>query len=165
MVKNLVESIIKPKIERLKSANKKCKFDDNELIVSKKQILDQSTFELCKYSYYLDYLKDYYSDVEKILGIDKTQNNKEVANQMTYDPKIIETMINNTNATIDNEKQHSFKIYPIAFTAYSEYQSNFPIHIALELLKDNLIVFREKLYKTLSPISEVVYKYINAMSK
>jgi len=165
MVKNLVESIIEPKIERLKSANKKCKFDDNELIVSKKQILDQSTFELCKYSYYLDYLKDYYSDVEKILGIDKTQNNKEVANQMTYDPKIIEAMINNTNAAIDNEKQHSFKIYPIVFTAYSEYQSNFPIHIALELLKDNLIIFREKLYKTLSPISEVVYKYINAMNE
>jgi len=165
IVKNLVESLIKPKIERLKAANKKCKFDENELIVSKKQILDQSTFELCKYSYYLDYLKSYYSDIEKILGIDKIEKKEDITENVSYDPKVIEAMINNTDAAIDAEKEHSFKIYPTAFTAYSEYQSNFPIHIALELLKDNLIVFREKLYKTLSPISEVVYKYINAMNE
>jgi hypothetical protein len=74
-------------------------------------------------------------------------------------------MINNNNASINAEKEHAFKIYRLAFTAYSEYQGNFPIHIALELLKDNLIIFREKLYKALSPISQVIYKYINAMSK
>jgi hypothetical protein len=27
------------------------------------------------------------------------------------------------------------------------------------------MIFRDKLYKALSPISQVVYKYINAMSK
>jgi hypothetical protein len=67
MVKSLVESVLKPKIERLKSTHKQCKFDNDELIISKKQILDQSTFELCKYSYYLDYLNEYYTDINKIL--------------------------------------------------------------------------------------------------
>jgi len=163
-VKNLVKSKLKPKIRRLKATHKQCKFDD-KLTISKKQILDQSTFELCKYSYYLDYLNDYYIDIEKILWIDKVKNNKKITNQLSYDPKYIESIINNNNAKINEEKEHSFKIYEIAFTAYSEYQSNFPIHIALELLKDNLIIFREKLYKTLSPISQVIYKFINAMSK
>jgi hypothetical protein len=66
MLKSLLDTKLKPKLERLKTKNKQCKFESENLAISKKQILDQSTFELCKYSYYLDYLNSYYSDIENI---------------------------------------------------------------------------------------------------
>jgi hypothetical protein len=161
MLRSLLETKLKPNLERLKTRNKQCKFETNNLSISKKQILDQSTFELCKYSYYLDYLSFYYKDITNIFDLKQNTN----LNNIKYDPSIIENLINNIQIQIADEKEHTYKIYPLAFTAYSEYQSNYPIHITLELLKDNLILFRENLYKALSPISQAIYKFINAMSK
>ncbi len=163
-LKTIIEKKFKPIKNRLKNQFKNCNLKNN-LKISKKQILDQSTFELCKYSFYLDYLYDYYDNTEHILGIDNKENLNKTLNNLEYNPELISSIQKNIKQQIVNEKKHSYEIFPIAFTAYSEYQSYYPIHLALELLKDNLILYREKLYKALSPINQVVYKIINAMSK
>jgi hypothetical protein len=122
----------------------------------KKIVLDQSTLELCNYRYYLYYLynrskdnledsfpkwKEYISFKETWKEILKKQNE------------------------IQNEIKHSFKMYPLAFDSYIQYDSFLKLHIVLELLKEDYRVFRDKLYLTLHPINQVVYKIINAQSK
>jgi len=170
-LKILIKNKIKPKIKRLKQINSQCKLTDKNISISKKNILDQSTFELCKYSFYLDYLKSYYSNINNILWlsdkkIDKMWNKAKLAYEnMSYNTNFITWLKSKIQNNIEDEYNHSYKIYKLAFTAYSEYQNNYPIHLILWLLKDNLIIYRENLYKAISPINQVVYKIIHAMSK
>ncbi len=156
IMKNLVKNKLKPKIEKLKRINKDCKFNNNNIQISKKQILDQSTFELCKYEYYLDYLNNYYSNISNLTESD---------NKSTYNSNELAKLESWYKNAINTEKQHSYEVYPMVFNAYSQYQNYFPIHIALEFLKDNLKEYRDLLYKAINPINQVVYKIINAMSK
>ncbi len=167
-LKILIKNKIKPKIKRLKQINSQCKLPENNISISKKNILDQSTFELCKYSFYLDYLDSYYSKIDNILWIDETKlkwKTKKAYENISYNPDVIAGLKSQIQNNISSEKNHSYQIYKLAFTAYSEYQNNYPIHLALWLLKDNLIIYRENLYKAISPINQVVYKIIHAMSK
>jgi len=166
LLKTLAEKKYKNKQDKLLKQFKNCNLKKNDLKITKKRILDQSTFELCKYSYYLDYLYNYYDNIENVLGINnKNPKIKNEINKIEYDPNLISSLQNIEKNEIKNEKTHSFLVFSIAFRAYSEYQNYYPIHLSLELLKDNLILYREKLYKTLNPISQLVYKIINAMSK
>jgi hypothetical protein len=66
--------------------------------------------------------------------------------------------------SINEEIEQSYKTFPIAFNAYSEFENNFPMHFLLEILKEDFAIFRDKLYKTLGPINQVVYKIHEAMS-
>jgi len=52
----------------------------------------------------------------------------------------------------------------MAFNTYIDYENNYPIHILLELIKEDFIVLRRKLHEAISPINQVVYKISNAMS-
>jgi hypothetical protein len=65
---------------------------------------------------------------------------------------------------IDVELNHTFKVYPLAFNVFSEYENNYPVHVLLEMLREDFVVFRDKLNRTISPINQVVYKISNAMS-
>jgi hypothetical protein len=121
----------------------------------KKIVLDQSTLELCNYRYYLWYL---YSkskwDLTNVLWGEKVLS-----------ASSIEKVKNEQQNEILNEIKHSFKMYPLAFDTYIQYDSFLQLHIILELLKEDYRVFRDKLYLTLRPINQVVYKIINAQSK
>ena len=130
---------------------------------SKKQILDQSTLEMCKYVYYLDFLKDYYNDIKNIAWI----TDEDIENLKKEKVNVIDMSIKRKKVLshIDEEIEHTYNIYSIAFNAYSEYESFLPIHIGLEIVKEDFIVYRQKLYQTINPINQVVYKIINAMSK
>ncbi len=66
---------------------------------------------------------------------------------------------------IDQEIAHTYKIFPIAFDMYNQYENNITIHLLLELIKQDYVVYRQKLHKTLNPINQVVYKIANAMKK
>lgn len=64
---------------------------------------------------------------------------------------------------IQDEIERVYKIFPIAFQAYSEFENNFTIHVLLELLKDDFYTYRKNLHKVINPINQVVYKISNAM--
>jgi len=147
-------------IKKIKDNN--CKIDskvDTKETLSKHQILDQSTYELCNYIFYLDYLETWYYNDIKVLGWFDEWNTKDQV-------EILE-IINKSNIkqSIENEKQHSYEMYNMAFNAFSQYDSFLAIHIMLEIIKQDYIVFRDTLYSEISPINQVWYKIINAMSK
>ena len=65
---------------------------------------------------------------------------------------------------IEDEIEHTYKVFPLAYSGYSDYENNFPIHFLLDIIKDDYKILRKKLYEVLMPIAQVWYKIINAMS-
>ena len=139
----------------LSSKALKCK-DIWDKIYNKQFVLQQSTYELCKYVTYLEYLKEYNSTLKNSIKSDDKRKSFWISELLNKNENIQDD--------INNEIEHSFKVYPIVFNSYSEYENNFPIHILLELIRDDFATFRDKLYKTISPINQLVYKISNAMS-
>lgn len=140
-----------------------CNITDKNSIYSKKDILDESTYEMCKYSFYLDYLADYYDNAWNVIW-SWALNADASVEKKNYSVSYINNLISSVNNSLQEEKNHTYEIYKIAFQAYTEYESNYPVHLLLELIKDDFIVFREKLYQALNPINQVWYKIMNAMS-
>jgi hypothetical protein len=59
-----------------------------------------------------------------------------VLNQLTkVTPSKISNDINASKNEIAKEISHTYKVFPIAFQAYGEYENNFPIHVLLEVIK------------------------------
>ena len=121
----------------------------------KKTILDQSTLELCKYKYYLKFLDTREDDLKNSFP----EWEKEISSNEMGE------IIKEKKNIIQNEVEHSMKMYPLAFETYVQYDSFIQIHIILELLKEDYRTLRDKLFQTLHPINQVVYKIINAQSK
>lgn len=145
----------KDKLERLKNQNK-CNTIKNSWTkkLIKKIILDQSTFELCNYNYYLSFLDETSKD-----------NSQYIWDSESISSKVLLDLKNENDTKIWSEKNHIFKMYTLAYDNYIQYDSFLKIHIMLELLKEDFRVYRDKLYLTLHPINQVVYKIINAQSK
>ncbi len=122
----------------------------------KKIILDQSSTELCRYMYYLWYLDSRNKGSLTWSGSGNRGNSIPII-------KIWEK-VSITQKEIVDEMAHSLKLYPLAFDSYVQYDSFFRLHIMLELLKEDYIVFRDKLNNALYPINQVIYKIINAQS-
>jgi len=66
---------------------------------------------------------------------------------------------------IDNEIETIYKVFPVAYKAYIEYENYISIHVLLELLRTDFISYRENFQKTINPINQVVYKIANATIK
>jgi len=137
---------IRQKIWEIKCKNKKTT-----------PILKQSIYELCNYNSYLEYLKKYDSDIKNILFSKKTDKNKK------YSITNVSNIMTNIQNNINSEITHSYKIFPLAYRAYSQYEKNYIIHELLQLIREDYIVLRNKLYSTLNPISQFIYKLANAM--
>ena len=132
-----------------------CTKSKSKNTVVKLTLLKQATYQTCKYVSYLEYLKDYNRDLKNQFDPKKTRfTPTEIANKQTEE-------INK----IDKEIDHTYKIFPLVFHAYTEYENNITAHFLLQLLRDDYITFREKLHKSLNPINQVVYKIVNAMKK
>lgn len=144
------------------SKSSQCLNIDKQTIFNKLSILRQTTYLTCDYSFYMEYLKTYYSDPINILWLDKKQIEE---NNLDYATKDVANKIKNIQKKLDTEVNHAYKTFPIAFNAYSEYENNFPIHFLLELIKEDYNIFRNKLHEVLNPINQVVYKISNAMKK
>ncbi len=133
----------------------KCTNSNDKNSVQKIILLKQATYQTCKYVSYLEYLKEYNKNITNNLDPKKWH----------YSPlEIIQTQKQKI-WEIDNEITHTYKIFPLAFHAYTEYENNITAHILLQLLKEDYIALREKLHKALNPINQVVYKISNAMKK
>lgn len=131
----------------------------------KKYVLKNTTYETCKYLYYLDYLKAYYEDINNLWLFDEdTTEDLETlkakwANVIT--PWIQKDII---NEKIDNSRKHAKEVFTMSFVSYTEYENNFPIHLLLQILREDFIVFRQKLHEVLNPINQVVYKIVNCQN-
>jgi hypothetical protein len=123
--------------------------------IQKLNVLSQATYQTCKYVSYLEYLKEYNKKLKNILPEDREKYSLAEAANME---------IERLNE-VDLEIEHTYKVFPLAFHAYTEYENNITIHFLLELLREDYITLREKLHKAINPINQVVYKIANAMKK
>lgn len=140
---------------RAKSMEGKCKVTGskkNNLI--KKSILRQTTYELCKYNYYLEYLREYYGLVENITSLNGESKYISIkdANDTNYQQ----------SKMIDNLIKNAYETQPVVLAAYSDYENNLGPHILLDLLEKDYKTLRDELHKVLTPLNQVGYKIKNA---
>lgn len=172
---------IKEQIEKLNIKQKDlCTGSEKKELFNKLNVLKQTTYETCRYIYYLDYLKYYYSDLSNVLGMNIPEDaqwngdigytelaptkEEEKAWQKSFTVVGTANMQSNIMSQINEEIDHTKRVFPVVFYAYGEYESNYPLHVILEVIKEDFMVFREKLYKAIWPINQLWYKVMNAMS-
>lgn len=145
----------------------KCLGIDKKTIYNKLSILRQTTYETCKFWFYTDYLKEYYSDPANALGMTKKdlEDAEKAWESIVFTNTEAADAISWINKSLDTELNQAYKTFPVAFHAYSEYENNYPIHFLLELLKTDFMVFRDNLHQMINPINQVWYKIVNAMLK
>lgn len=160
-------SVIQPKIEHtikrleLSWQNLSCVYDDSKDNLHKKRVLQQATYELCKYNSYLEYLKSRNQYIQNLAEINQANNQSFSGSSLAIAQ--ISALSQAKQNAIQNEINRVYKIFPIAFQAYSEYENNFAMHVLLELIRDDFYTYRVSLHKTINPINQLVYKISNAM--
>ena len=154
----------------------------------KKQVLDESTFEMCKYLHFLDYVDN--THVKNIGNLIKDEEiSKQVEEIFEQNPeagiesylelsnveeyefqedtyttwKILELQIS-ANQEIADEIEHTKRVYEVAFQTYANYELNMVVHLLFDMLENDFRQVRDKIYAMLSPINQVAYKIPNAMS-
>lgn len=144
---------------------KKCSWlsnkEDWNSLQFKQKLLYESSYEYCKYNFYLDFLNNHF---ENIQNANKEYFSQNQSQQNSYKISQLAKIQSKLKQDIINEENHSAKVFSMAFQTYIDYENNYPVHILLELIKEDFIVLREKLYEVISPIDQVVYKINNAMS-
>ena len=148
---------IESKIRLIKLSFNKLKCIQSKEVnpVLKLNVLKQATYQTCKYVSYLEYLREYNTIIENVLPF----------RWNTYTISNLKNLQEENENNIDEEIVHTYKVFPLAYHAYTEYENNIIVHYLLELIKDDYILVREKLHEVLNPINQVVYKISNAMSK
>lgn len=155
------------------SEKNKCKLnDDKDNSIIKRSVLRQTTYELCRYNFYLEYLKEFNQNIEQIYAMEQeimnTNPNYESYFNNQENSIAIERVFQLEKqkiAQINNEINNTYRVFPLAYRAFSEYENNIMMHIMLELIREEYAVLRESLHKTLNPINQVVYKISNAMRR
>lgn len=163
-IKALVEPKIKQRLENLKVISKanKCLNIDSTTIFNKLSILRQTTYLTCDYNVYMNYLGTYFSDFQKLYDLENVPKSEaQEARSVTEAAKDLQRVA----WDISLEIEQAYKVFPLAYHAYWEYEDNFPVHFLLELLKEDYQELRQKLHQVLNPINQVVYKISNAMKQ
>ena len=152
-----IEQKIKNEIIKIRLIKSKfnCNTDNKNDSLIKLKVLKQSTYQTCKYINYLEYLKEHINKLSFLLN----------RNQWEYNINNLSNLRIKKIQQINDEIKHIYYIFPNVYHAYTEFENNISIHFLLQLLKEDYLVFRETLHKTLNPINQVVYKIINAMKK
>lgn len=143
-----------------------CSLTDTQTIHNKLNILRETTTEACKYVSYLEYLKAHYAKADRFADAGQMQasygTDKKVSQKFTTGE--IPAIMSDIEGQIAEEIAHTYKVLPIAFHAYSEYENNFPIHFLLEIVRADFMILRQKLKENLMPIAQLGLKVIGAMS-
>lgn len=139
-----------------------CKWIEKDQIVNKNAVLSQATNELCKHVSYMEYLLEYNKNIKNALWIDDESINE--TDDTQYPVEMVSQKMLEKKTKVDEEISHSYKVFPVAFNAYSEYENNYTLHIFLELIREDFLILRDKIHQALNPINQVVYKISNAMS-
>lgn len=162
------------RLESIRQVNKCLNTHNTTQQLDKHNVLKQVTYELCKYNNYLEYLTEYNSVIANILeqdnattvnNIGKSEEDQDSLVTETYNITKIANIEKQKKSDIIDEIEKAYKLHPIAFQAYSEYENNLPIHDLLTLLRDDFIEYRTDLHNNLNPINQVVYKISNAMKE
>ena len=148
---------IDEKVNKIKLSFKSfdCIDSKEEDSMQKLNVLRQATYQTCKYISYLEYVKETNKQLKNIAPKERDK---------FYIWEIIERELER-ETELDNEIEHTYRVFPLAFHAYTEYENNITIHFLLELIKEDYISLRQKLHSALNPINQVVYKISNAMKK
>lgn len=166
-----IKKTIEPKINELilslntTGKNNECINIDTNTVFNKLSILKQTTYLTCDYNFYMEYLKSYYNNPANALGITKEDLDRTDTDNKAILITEADQISIGIQKQINTEIERAYKIFPIAYHAYSEYENNFPIHFLLELLKEDFYILRQKLDEVLNPINQVVYKISNAMKE
>lgn len=152
-----IEGKIDANISKLDSISNTldCTKSKSKSSVQKLTLLRQATYQTCKYVSYLEYLKEHNRDTRNHFDPKKTR----------YTPTEIANIESEKIIELEEEIEHTYKVFPLVFHAYTEYENNITAHFLLELLQDDYLTLREKLHEALNPINQVVYKIVNAMKK
>lgn len=155
-----MQSKLQLQLRKLKAISKKSKCKNGKLskYYWKKELLKESIYETCKYSYYLDYLRWYYTHIK---NLPQTEKEKKLT---SFDNRKLALKTNRIQADINTEEQHTYMMFHTAFQSYVHYETNFPIHVLFSFIKEDFNIYRKKLYQVLWPINQVVYKIANAMA-
>jgi len=162
---NEIKKVVGEKLQAQKSKlqilykNNKCINTDNNTLNYRLNILKQTTYETCRYNFYMEYLKSYYDSID-LVDLNYDKNKSKWISAEWYN-----TFVNQYKTKINYEVSRAYYLFPLSYHAYTEYENYYPIHILLLLIKEDFISFREKFHKVISPINQVWYKIINAMSK
>lgn len=153
-------------LQRLRNENNCLNTNKSNDPFDKKNMLDQLTFELCKYNNYLEYLKEYNSVIANVIKQDKKSKAQwEETIMENYNISKIAELERNKKQEINNAIEQAYTLYPIALKTFQEYETHLPIHDLLTLIQKDYVDLRLELHKTLTPINQVVYKISNAMKE
>lgn len=157
----------------LSSSSIWCSLTDDKTQQNKLNVLRETTQQLCIYTSYLEYVKWYYERTSSAFNRSNPSDaqladgsyDTSTFNQLTrVTPSAISRDITASKNQIAQEISHTYKIFPIAYQAYSEYENNYPIHVLLEVIQWDFLILRQLLYQNLMPIAQLGLKVINAMS-
>lgn len=143
-----------------------CTLSDDKSVYNKLNILNETSYQACKYINYLEYLREYYEKTGNSFSPqeqDRLSNNENSYSPSYTAQEIANSMKKQQNAVAE-EISHTYKVFPLAFEAYSEYEDNFPIHFLLQMILADYIALRDALHSNLNPIAQFGLKIINAMS-
>jgi len=162
--------LLKQKAE-LNESNQMCVKKNNlDGTIDNKDLLKISTYEMCKYQTYLEYLKtDYYWNLSNIAPAYlrwETLDIKDIDNVTEGEKKSVYMILDEKERAekkIEEEINHTSKVFLQTFRTYLSYDYNYNIHLWLEILKIDLKTYNNKLKWVLGPLAQVVPKIINAM--
>lgn len=165
-----------------------CSRSEKDSFQLKKQVLDTHSFEMCRYLHFLEYVQA--THINNLGGLVKDREISKLSEEVfEQDPMIgkeyyldlsseedyefqnkytvgdIIELERKSRDEINEEIEHTKNVYKISFQTYANYESNMVIHLLLNMLESDFISLRNKIYSTLSPINQVVYKIANATSK
>jgi len=134
--------------------------EEENRLQTKTKLLNESAYEFCKYNFYLNFLQNHYKNInnanQEFLWKNKEKNSFKIWKVAKIQSKLQKDLV--------DEISHSERVFELAFSTYIDYENNHPVHILLELIKEDFYVLRQKLHEMISPINQVVYKISNAMS-
>lgn len=158
--------------QELKLKNAECvRKKKPEDMVTKEEFLKITTYEMCKYQTYLQYLKeDYYWDLSNIapdnLKLKDINTQKQIDNLWNAEKKSIYVVLEEQRVAknnIDKEIARTYSIFKKAYRTYLAYEWNYNIHLWLEVLKVDIKTYNKILKWVLWPLAQVVPKILNAM--
>jgi hypothetical protein len=127
----------------------------NSDVSYREALLDNVTYHYCNYRFYLNYLANFpeYNMMNSSISSAAkrpSQANKEAA-------ALSKNTTKQTGAVI-KEIAHSKEVYNLSFSAFSEFENTYWLHVMLLFILDDYQKYKENLWKVLNPISQLVYK-------
>ncbi|EKE29386.1 MAG: hypothetical protein ACD_2C00182G0011 [uncultured bacterium (gcode 4)] len=128
----------------------------------KKMLLDWVTYNYCNYRFYLNYLGNFPELNLNAPTITSKVTRSAIDKEETAD---YAKRITRQSDAVYKEVVHAKQVYTQAFSAFSEMENTYWIHVMLLFINDDYISLRKNLSSVLAPISQLAYKIPQAQCK